>query len=211
MVNPSFWLIIPNDLGYGGKLVYLEKHTSMKNFLILIFLFPLFSYSQNDTIFTKEGKVIVGQITLINDQNVFYMNKKGYEETVHLSKTNYYVKGGIKSIVNYVDNSNQITILNSTDTVNLTQEINYMRNCLLKSYNQFKIGAISFCSGIAVSGIGVALISKQSQLSLPLYGLGGLVSIIGAAIMIDSHKWIGKAGLGMSGKGDSVTIYYRFK
>lgn len=139
------------------------------------------------------------------------MNKKGYEEIVHLSKTNYYVKGGIKSIVNYVDNSNQINVLSATDTVNLTQEIDYMKNCFRKSQAQFNSGSYCVYTGIGLGGIGVLLSANKEPVALPLIGVGGVLSLIGTILMIDSHKWIGKAGLGINGKGNTISVYYRFK
>lgn len=57
----------------------------MKRFLFL-FLWPALLFPQADSIFTKDGSVIIGTITLVNDQSIFYNNKKEPSGYLPLSK-----------------------------------------------------------------------------------------------------------------------------
>ena len=80
-----------------NKLLFCKPIFEMKYLIIL--LTPVFGFSQTDTIFAKDGKVIITKIGLVNDQNVFYMHKKGYEEIIHLTKIASYVMEGKRTIV----------------------------------------------------------------------------------------------------------------
>ena len=49
--------------------------------------------------------------------------------------------------------------------------------------------------------------NSTTNIGLVITGTGGLLSIIGSLIMIDSHKYIGRSGIGIGSNG----ITYNFK
>lgn len=61
-------------------------------FLTLLFALPVFS--QTDTIISKSGKTIIGTITLVNDNNIFYNTKKSEGNYIGLDEVSYYSKSG---------------------------------------------------------------------------------------------------------------------
>ena len=72
--------------------------------------------------------------------------------------------------------------------------------------------------GVCVFGVGASVIGgymsinanyngDKSNVGLIITGVGGLTSLIGTIVMLDSHKYIGKSGLGLSKGG----ITYTFK
>lgn len=65
-----------------------------KIFLCLTLLLSLTSFAQTDTIISKSGKTIIGTITLVNDNNIFYNTKKSDGEYIGLSEVSYYSKSG---------------------------------------------------------------------------------------------------------------------
>ena len=78
----------------------------MKTLLFLLF-FPLFTYSQKDTIFKKEGKPIPCTITLITENAIFFKDKKDFGDELLLSKIVFFSQSGIRkklydpSIIDY--------------------------------------------------------------------------------------------------------------
>jgi nucleoside recognition membrane protein YjiH len=80
---------------------------------------------------------------------------------------------------------------------------------LEKCHKLWSTGLIMNFAGIAISAGGLASINtsniQSSDFGLPI--AGGVMSLIGTIVMINAHKYIGKAGLGLSANG----IRYRFK
>ncbi len=102
----------------------------------------------------------------------------------------------------------------SPSEVNANMQI--MQLNLIKCHKQWNIGltATVFGMGSVVIG-GIITISdnidpshdKSNKTGLIFSGVGGLIMLVGEVIMLDSHKYINKAGLGLSNKG----LVYRFK
>ena len=89
---------------------------------------------------------------------------------------------------------------------------------LLKCHNQWNTGLKVVIGGVAASGLGTVLIisdannpaisNKNSVAGLTIAGVGGLMTLVGTIIMLDSHKHldIGRTGVSISPNG----IIYKF-
>ena len=56
--------------------------------------FPLIAISQGDTIYKKGGTVIICTITYVNDNNIFFKDKKDNGDNIELSKVEQYTYKG---------------------------------------------------------------------------------------------------------------------
>ena len=90
----------------------------------------------------------------------------------------------------------------------ITDELIYLRKCLSASHSEYKTGSTLLISGIALSGLGIYLSTKNTN-ALPVVYIGSAICVLGEIFMIDSHKWIGRAGIGVGGNG--VLITYKLK
>ena len=96
------------------------------------------------------------------------------------------------------------------DTVSISDELIYMRNCLSKFHNQYSTGMSLTLIGGALAGSSYFI--KGDERLRSTLGIGDIVMmLIGTATVFDSHKWVAKAGWGIAGKGNTVKIVYRFK
>lgn len=94
----------------------------------------------------------------------------------------------------------------TTRIKNLENEVNHIKLNLERSHNEFNTGCmIMLGAGTLYS---ISLISKDqfSQKYIPWVSLG--MGLVGTGFIIHSHKYIGKAGLGVNGQG--VTVSYKF-
>ena len=163
----------------------------------------MFLISQkNDTICSSATGVFACKITLVNDQNIFYD-----QEFVSLDKVLWYSRSGVRT---FLKNEKKV------DYVDIGAEINYMRMCLRKNHNEWKSGVICQVFGTGVAAAGAALISttevnSTSDLGTQIGIAGGLLALVGQIIVLDSHKWIGRAGAGVSLNQNGIGVLYRFK
>ena len=65
-----------------------------KHLLLFLIILPLIGISQNDTIFKKDGKLIICTITYVNDKNIFYMDHKDNGENIELFRVEHYTYNG---------------------------------------------------------------------------------------------------------------------
>ena len=93
-------------------------------------------------------------------------------------------------------------------TVSLTSEIILIKNDLVQAHKEYQIGTGFIISGTSLIGIGSLIeyirstsTSSGTNPGIYLIGIGGLSNVIGYLIQIDSHKWIGRAGIGLGGNG----------
>ena len=181
----------------------------MSRVLLLLFILVAFSMgSQTDTIFKKDKQVIVGRITVVNTNKIFYMDRDEIGRFVELNKVNFYSRNGIR-----IDpQKKSVTGLSNMviDTVNVSDELFYMRNCLTKFHSEYTTGLSITLIGGALAG--TSLLLQEDQTIRTALGIGGMViMMVGIATTFDAHKWLHRAGLGVSGKGNGVEIRYRLK
>jgi len=61
---------------------------------ILFFTWTILLQGQTDSIFKKDGKIIVCSITYVNENNIFYDAKKAYIEYIAVSQVKFYSQNG---------------------------------------------------------------------------------------------------------------------
>lgn len=81
-----------------------------------------------------------------------------------------------------------------------------MKDCLQACHNQYTNGLGVSCIGLAGTIGGSFLLIKSPVAGIFVTGVFGALSIVGGIIMIDSHKWIGRAGVAITGNGVSLKI-----
>jgi len=79
---------------------------------------------------------------------------------------------------------------------------------------RYRTGTIMAMSGLGITGAGLLINSlgngegnSNSNAPIVVSGMGGLLTVIGGILIIDSHKWIGRAG---RVKVDKNSISYKF-
>jgi hypothetical protein len=171
----------------------------MKYFLLLI---PFLSFAQKDTVFTQSGGSIPCSITFVNSNNIFYNTKSSDGNMIEMFKVKAFSQNGKRS--------SSVTISPVYEqTVTVAQEFEYMRNCFARQHAQYITGTAIGCIGIATVG-GSFFINTDENAPRTFAGIGSALIFIGTIVVMDSHKWVKRAALGVSGKGSSVAIFYKF-
>ena len=111
-------------------------------------------------------------------------------------------------------------VIDSTKTIEsrlseLETNTQILQSNLAKCHKQWIHGGGLNIAGVGFMGIGTWLlietttnpIQKDPTVGYAMIGCGGLLSIIGTIVMLDSHKYIGKSGISISNGG----IKYTFK
>lgn len=91
----------------------------------------------------------------------------------------------------------------------LSDAVIHMRDNLDKSHHQFREGLYFTIGGLIVTGGGIMLQypKKMDSGNFVLISLGGVLTTLGTVFMIDSHKFIGRAGR-WNFNGNSITINF---
>jgi len=181
----------------------------MKKILIIsvfTFLFSFYSYSQEienfltrDTIYTIK-KAIPCKIVKIGEKNLTYMVNFGEYCEISLIKVVKYVmkEEKLKDPILTSLILSKGKFQSETDT--LEYELQLIKYHLLQSHKEFKTGTILFGLGLSSTLIGTIILmgsDSQSNNKSPMIiiSCGSLLMFSGFIVQMDSHKWIGKAGL----------------
>lgn len=113
----------------------------------------------------------------------------------------------IKDSVNYKSVEQRLSELETSTTI--------LQTNLTKCHNQWGTGIGVTGAGVGFSGIGTWLLietnsnptRKDPTVGYAMIAGGSIIQLIGVLVMLDSHKYIGKAGLSLSNGG----IKYTFK
>ncbi|MDI1355154.1 MAG: hypothetical protein PSX36_09555 [bacterium] len=168
--------------------------------------FPI--WSQPDTIFKKDDQKISCRITAVNSNAIFYLDKEELGRFVELSKVKSYIRNGVRK-----DPAHRIELGMSAkviDTVNVSDELVYMRTCLTRFHTQYTTGMSLSLIGGALTASSFLLEDNQSVQQV-LGISGAVILLVGIATSFDAHKWVARAGWGIGGKGNMVEVRYRFK
>ena len=103
----------------------------------------------------------------------------------------------------------QYTQTVQTVTVSVSDEFQYMQNCFARQHSQFLTGSVISAIGLGITGASFYVETDANAPKVMAIG-GACLMFIGTVVIIDSHKWFKKASLGVSGKGNSVNVYYKF-
>lgn len=95
------------------------------------------------------------------------------------------------------------------DTIALTDQVDYMRKCMRRSYNSYSYSLTFRLLSIAPLTIGAVTIGRDQQLGTGAFIVGGVLNIAAFIFEVNSRRWIGKSGIGLSPEGRGVV--YRFK
>jgi len=114
----------------------------------------------------------------------------------------------------------QVDTLNKSKSIEtrlleLEKNTEILQSNLKKCDAQWSYGVGVNITGLAFSGIGTWLLietntnptQKDPTVGYAMIAGGGIISLIGTIVMLDSHKYIGKAGLSLTNGG----IKYTFK
>lgn len=107
-----------------------------------------------------------------------------------------------------VERNNDVFIDSLKTEITKTQnELIYVQANLSKFQKQYRTGTIiTFVGGAVATGGLITTINTETTNYQYLLVIGGIISTIGFIMQIDSHKWIGKAGIGITENG--LTIKY---
>jgi hypothetical protein len=176
--------------------------------LIVGCLFPFRLLTQNDTILQKNGVITPCRITQVNNHKIFYIDKQEIGRFTELKQVDWYSQNGARQkppVESYKPQS-----MRRIDSVNVSDELAFMRTCLTKFHAQYNTGISLILVGGAITGSSY-FISTDDNLQKYL-GIGGIaMMLVGGVFVIDAHKWFNRAGWGVSGKGNMVEVRYRFK
>lgn len=165
----------------------------MKNALLLIIFavgLCLTSISQTDTIVSNNGKKVIGAITLVNDNNIFYKDKKGFGGYIKLSEVSYYTQLG-RRVVPPLINLEAITIQKDSPYTQKTEDLNESQTA---GENLIFASEIMFTSFVIVVA-GALLVGVSTLIAAPMLAIIGGVAIIGGEIYsITAWKKIKRAG-----------------
>ena len=174
---------------------------------LILFMFPLFAHGQMDTIFQRNGKILLGTIGTVTELNIFFRNEKGINDRIKLSKVVKYVitkkvpKPKIDTMANY-------TMAN----YNRDEDIQYMKDCFRRCHKEYSTGVVFSILGVLAMGGGLYYssnpINNNPESDINSYWIiaGAASSLIGSLVIIDSHKWIGRAGLVDYGVGVNLKM-----
>ena len=176
---------------------------------IILFLFPLFVHGQMDTIFQRNGKILLGTIGTVTELNIFFRNEKGINDRIKLSKVVKYVitKKIPKPPPSLIKDSMAV---NAMANYNRDEDLQYMKDCFRRCHKSYSSGVVFSVLGVLAMAGGIYYSANpsnnynQSQTSTYMIIAGAASSLIGSLVIMDSHKWIGRAGLVDYGVGISI-------
>lgn len=176
-------------------------------FLTFSLLFALQGHSQQDSIRLKNGIAIPCHILKVSHAAIELEDYLHQQRFIDLYTVSYYVKDGIKTA-----GKSRVGIVAERvgDTVNVSEELAYMRFCMQKFHAQYTTGlSITLLGGALAAS---SLFLPENNLLKEEMGIGGVViTVVGLGVSMDAHKWFSRAGWGVSGKGNRMKVVYRFK
>lgn len=176
-------------------------------FTILIFFCSFVFYAQQDTILTKNDRRIVCHILHVGLASIEYQEQLNAVCYLDLYQVQWYFSNGKRN--EGKSRSKEVLTLKK-DTVNLTEELTYLRFCLTKFHTQYTTGQSITFIGTALAASSIFI--TKDQVFRQQMGIAGIVILlVGLGCSVDAHKWLGRAGWGVSGKGNSVEVHYRFR
>lgn len=183
----------------------------MKCLFTIVMLIPFVArlQAQQDTIFRVSGPAIVCTITHIEAEYIYFDVYKSKDRYIHKENVLYYSVNGKRE--------NALVPMayqpggSLKDTVILSQELDFMKQCLRKCHKEYIIGLSAIGGAALLNVTGGLLLEGSAEVGITMIFLGVVSFIAGEYMMIDSHKWINRAGLGLTGRGGQVGVYYRLK
>lgn len=188
----------------------------MKNTFLVLLVLVISTHvycQQIDTVYTKTD-TIVGKITFMNNDNIFISvqaGKKNIENTIAFSDvvkvkvlSDAYIITNDSSLVKRID----VKPLSKKENSNLVKKtsVEEIQLNLFKCHKQYKTGTGLIIGGFCTTVAGVFIFAKganSADTDLQLTGtiissLGGGLVTAGWIVQVDSHKYLGFAGNGLT-------------
>lgn len=167
----------------------------MKTILFFLFFSVIIISAQAQDHFVKlNGDTVKCHITFVNESTIFY-NTTGKEigdKSIPLTMVRSYLVAGQQKAITKTDSSS-VAIAKANTTFSISQDAGYE---LSKARNHFYTGAGILLSGIAIATFAPTALKKNSDFKnyQNIAILGGIVSMGGVALMMESFSHIGMAG-----------------
>jgi hypothetical protein len=81
------------------------------------------------------------------------------------------------------------------ELINMKNDQTEVKLNLYKCHKEFKVGVGLAGAGLGLGILGTALIKDDSEIGKPVAIIGSVLSLAGSIVIIDSHKFIGRASL----------------
>jgi len=98
--------------------------------------------------------------------------------------------------------------VNNTDSVNISDELNFMKKCYSDHYKEFSFGTVIFCFGAGL-GFSATIMDVPKNEKKTMYIGSSILGLGGALLMMHSNIYFRRASLGLNGNG--ISVKYRFK
>ena len=190
--------------------------------LIILSLFSIKAQDLGDQDFiiqkTSDFNVILCKIIKVTTDTIFY-NEKHTQKSISIAETMRYKIHGQPSVKNTTKTQESPPILTAQKSplelnkegVKYSDELNFMRGEMLKCHKEFRNGLLFVAVGSLVEGIDFipAVYNNSTFTVTKSISIASMVcSLTGVILIIDSHKHIKRAGVGVSKNG--LTVNYVF-
>lgn len=156
--------------------------------------------AQLDTIHTITGIKIACKIIDISDSALRYRPVGGWRQTIPLRQLSSYTYKRERYTLRDGSTSQKPEPLNTAvqttqpdKTAELQAQVGHMQACLRKSHEEFRTGLILVGASMVLS-FAVSQLNQDSPTGRAGIYVTSALGITGLIMMIDSHKWINRAG-----------------
>lgn len=178
--------------------------------LIIIAISITSIFAQDTIIFKNQDKPVLCKIRSITSSVIFYVENNEYKSDF-INNVKYHSKFEKLEKKDTINKQSKQTLASMpvlpTKEVKISDELLNMRTDFTNCHKEFKTGLFFIGGGIFITALGTTNLFSYGG-SSPITIIGGLVSLTGIIIITDSHKWIGRAGIGIGGNG--VVVKYVF-
>jgi hypothetical protein len=193
-----------NNVSY----IFLYCHMNRPIALAILHFGILLCRAQTDTIFVTEKITIPCKIINVTMVSIQYTDNENSHISIDLSQIKFYSVNGTRIDGAYT----RLAVPNMIkDNSPLHADVEYMKKCLRRGHQQYINGLITGAFGVMMLGAGSVMKKEDEYPGDIITTFGGFMTFIGAVVILDSHKWQKRAGLGVTTKNNGVAVSYRFK
>jgi hypothetical protein len=135
----------------------------------------------------------LGEIKLTESQTTTNYSTTGY--SVNNYQTKIVISKSNKNFdMNQLTDSQKFDMLRN-ELINMKNEQTEVKLNLYKCHKEFKVGVGMVGAGLGLGILGAALMKDDPGIGKPVVIIGSVLSLAGSVVIIDSHKFIGRASL----------------
>lgn len=135
----------------------------------------------------------LGEVTLTESQTTTNYSTTGY--SVNNYQTKIVISKSNKNFdMNQLTDSQKFDMLRN-ELINMKNEQTELKLNLYKCQKEFKVGVGMVGAGLGLGILGAALMKDEPGIGKPVVIIGSVLSLAGSVVIIDSHKFIGRASL----------------